>query len=86
MFVIKDTVSGIYFSNKNKIILFEDPNLAVDFANAFLQFAVQKMASMNPFGIPQVMQLGNTIKIMEPDFDIKKVETITFYDLCNNRK
>lgn len=85
MFVIKDTASGIYFSNKNRVILFEDPNLAADFANAFMQFAMQKMVSINPFGTIQVMQLGNTIKIMEPDFDTTKAETITFHDLCDRK-
>ena len=86
MVIIKDTSSGIYFSNKNRIILFEDPQLAADFANSFIQFAMQKMASINPFGVMQVMQIGNTIKIMEVDFDINKVETITFYDVCKKRK
>jgi hypothetical protein len=85
MFVIKDTASGIYFSNKNRVILFEDPSLAADFANAFMQFALQEMASISPFGIPQVMKLGNTIKIIEPDFDIEKAETITFHDLCDRK-
>ena len=49
MFVIKDTASGIYFSNKNRVILFEDPSLAADFANAFMQFAFNEAFYTLPF-------------------------------------
>ena len=82
MFVIKDTKSGIYFSNKKRVILFEDPNLAVEFTNSFIQFAMQEMMSTYPPGVMEVMRLGNTVKIMEVDFDMEKVETIIFHDLC----
>lgn len=86
MFVIKDSASGIYFARHNKIITFEDPNLAGEFANAFLEYSLQRMMQENPFGIMEVHKLSNTIKIIEPDFNINTVETISFYDLCDDRK
>ena len=87
MFVIKDTNTGIYFARHNKIITFEDPNFAAEFANAFLQYSIQRMMQEgNPFGVPQVAQLGQTIQIIEPDFNLEKVETISFYDLCDDKK
>lgn len=86
MFIIKDSVSGIYFARHNKIITFEDPNLAVEFANAFIQYSIQRMMQEgNPFGVPQVAQLGQTLQIIEPDFKLENVETISFHDLCDNK-
>lgn len=85
MFVIKDSASGIYFARHNKIIIFEDPNLAADFANAFLQYSLQRMMQENPFRVMEVNKLSYTIQIIKPDFKLDKVETITFHDLCENR-
>jgi hypothetical protein len=86
MFVIKDMESGIYFARNNKIITFEDPNFAADFANAFLEYSLQRMMQENPFGVMEVHKLSNTIKIIEADFNTNTVETISFYDLCDDRK
>lgn len=86
MFVIKDSSSRFYFANKNKIILFEDPNLAGEFANAFIQYSMQRiMQEEGPFGVGKVMQLSQTLQVIPVDFNLEKVETITFHDLCENR-
>ena len=86
MFVIKDNASKIYFANKGKIITFEDPNLAGEFANAFIQYSLQRIVQEEgPFGVGKVMQLAQTLQIIPIDFKSDKVETITFHDLCKNR-
>lgn len=86
MFVIQDAASGIFFARNNKIITFEDPNFAGEFANAFIQYSMQRMMQENPFGVMQVQQLAQTLQIIEPKFNLDHVETISFHDLCDDRK
>ena len=86
MFVIKDSASGIYFARHNKIITFEDPNLAGEFANAFIQYSLQRIIQEEgPFGVGKVIQLTQTLQVIPIDFKLDKVETITFHDLCENK-
>ena len=84
MYAIKDTASGIFFGRNGKIITFEDPNFAAEFANAFLQYALQRMMQEDAFGVMEVNKLSQTIEIVPATF--KTAETISFYDLCDDRK
>lgn len=82
MFVIKDADGG-YFHKKQQIILFETPQLAQNFANAYINYCMQRVAQENPLNTFAVMQMASGLQIIEPDFDINssEVKTITFREI-----
>lgn len=82
MFVIKDADGG-YFHKKQQIILFETSQLAQNFANAYINYCMQRVAQENPLNTFAVMQMASGLQIIEPDFDINssEVKTITFREI-----
>lgn len=89
MFVIKDKELRYYFHSKGKIILFEDPNEAVAFANAFMNYSIQRMLqeTQNPASVFEVHQRMSMIEIIEQDFEeIPPCGVITFTEIKNGSR
>ena len=81
LYVIKHN-SGEYFHNKGRIILYESPDQAMRFIQAFINYAMNRLAQegknqMELMTAPITIQ--NNSHIMEVDFDIDKVECGTVY-------
>lgn len=80
LYVIKDS-EGYYFHNKGRIILYESPEQANRFLEAFIQYAVQRVAQEQ--GGHAAMTVPITImsnsRLMPVDFDINNVECGTVY-------
>lgn len=81
MFVIFEEVRNYYFSQKEKIIVFDSIEKATAFAEGFYQYAFQRAMQENPFLIPKVMQSKSSTSIREANFDFSIVETINFDEL-----
>jgi hypothetical protein len=86
MLCIKDLSKNYYFQNKGKIILFENSDDAIYFLQNFMNYAMQRATQENPMLIFEVMGSQNTIKIIESDFDLDKVETIIYQELMDSLK
>lgn len=81
MFVIKDKSNEYYFHKKGKIILFEDPQIAANFAMAFIDYATKRMMAENPVNIFEVLKKQSQLQVMPADFDISTTETVNFSEL-----
>ena len=82
LYVIKHN-NGTYFHNKGRIILYESPDQTMRFIQAFIQYAVNRLANEGELNKIELMTIPMTIQsqlhIMEADFDIDKVECGTVY-------
>ncbi len=81
LYIIKHR-NGTYFHNKGRIILYETPDQAARFLQAFIEYAMGKLAQegANQFEIMTVpMTIQSQSQIMEIDFDVDNVECGTVY-------
>ena len=80
MFVIQH-VSGTYFHNKGRIILYESDQEAVNYLNAFIQYAMNRLAKEGRVG--EVMRVpifaSRECRIIPADFDIDEVKCGTVW-------
>ena len=81
LYVIKHK-NGTYFHNNGRIILYESPEQAMRFLEAFINYAMNRLAQegadhMELMSAPLVIQSNS--HIMEIDFDIDNVECGTVY-------
>lgn len=84
MFVIKDTETGYYFHKDGKIILFEQPEKAQWFLQAFQQYAIPRYVQeqQTPFAMFEAQQRLMRLKIIEKDFNEEpECGTILFLEL-----
>ena len=83
MFVIQKMDNGYYFHDKGKIILFEDPNEANAFIQAFHQYcAARLVVEQGPQGIFELHNALSTLTIIETDFvEIPPCGVINFREL-----
>lgn len=74
--------NGTYFHNKGRIILYETPDQATRFIEAFIHYTMNRLAQEGANQI-EIMTAPMTIQsqsqIMEVDFDIDNVECGTVY-------
>ena len=88
MFVIKHP-SGQYFHKDRQIILYESPEQAQIYLEAFAQYGLNRTAQEmeHPMEIMEFQQELSQCQIMPIDFDIKqqkdKVKTIWMHELEN---
>ena len=89
MFVIKHP-SGQYFHKDNQIILYESPEQAQIYINAFAQWGMNKISQMNsqridPFALMNFQTELQNCTIMPIDFDLEQqkdtVKTIWMHEL-----
>lgn len=87
MFVIQKMDNGYYFHDKGKIILFEDPNEANDFIQAFHQYCTARfVAERGPRGIFELHNTLSTLTIVEIDFvETPPCGVITFSEVKRNK-
>ena len=82
LYVIKHS-SGEYFHNKGRIILYESPDQAMRFIQAFINYAINRLTQDENISQMELLTAPMTIQknshIMEVDFDIDKVECGTVY-------
>lgn len=75
MLVIKH-ISGTYFHNKGRIILFESEKEASNFMNIFIQYATNRLSQEG--NAEEIMRVPifamSECAITSVDFDIQKVE------------
>lgn len=81
MLVIYNSFKNYYFRAKGKVIVFDAVEKAEWFKENFYQYAIQRMAQENIFGVPEVMQAEQSTSVIQLDFDTSKVETINFDEL-----
>lgn len=83
MFIIRDNQSGLLFHKKQQIILFERPEDAQSFLQAFHQYAIQRMLeeTQDPTSIFTVQNKLMHCEILQPPFDVNNVKTIWFHEL-----
>jgi hypothetical protein len=97
MFVIKHP-SGQYFHKDNQIILYENPEQATIYINAFAEWGMNKIAQqqmeqqmrgdgIDPFAVMEFQNELSQCRIMSIDFDLEqhkdKVKTIWMHELEN---
>lgn len=88
MFVIKHP-SGQYFHKDRQIILYESPEQAQIYLEAFAQYGIQRTMEeeQNPFAVMDFQSELSQCKIMPIDFDLEKqkekVKTIWMHELEN---
>lgn len=87
MFVIQKRNDGYYFHDKGKIILFEDPNEANAFIQAFHQYCAARLISeQGPQGIFELHNSLSTLTIVETDFvETPPCGVITFSEIKRNK-
>lgn len=87
MFAIQKKSNGYYFHEKGKIILFEDPNEANAFIQAFHQYCMARLISeQGPQGIFELHNLISTLAIIETDFvETPPCGVITFSEIKRNK-
>ena len=87
MFAIQKKSNGYYFHDKGKIILFEDPNEANAFIQAFHQYcAARLVAEQGPQGIFELHNALSTLTIIETDFvETPPCGVITFSEIKRNK-
>lgn len=87
MFVIQKMDNGYYFHENGKIILFEDPNEANAFIQAFHQYcAARLVAERGPQGIFELHNLISALAIIEQDFvETPQCGVITFSEVKRNK-
>lgn len=81
LYIIK-YINGTYFHNNGRIILYESPEQAMRFLEAFINYAMNRLVQegANQIEIMTVpMTVKNNSRIMEIDFDIDNVECGTVY-------
>lgn len=84
MFCIKSFNKEYYFSHVGAIILFDDPNMAVNFAESFFQYAFARASQdRKPDVIFDVMETRANTQVIEVDFYLDKVKTIHISELNN---
>ena len=83
MYIIQDTQTGLLFHKKQQIILFERPEEAQSFLQAFTGYSIQRLIeeTQNPTVIFQVQNRISMCQIIKPQFDINNVKTIWFHEL-----
>ena len=86
-FIIYQANLGKYFTNKNKVIVFEDEREAINFANTFYQtfalpVAMQEVFS-NPSLIGDVMNSSGAWQVIELP-ETYNFETISFEEIKRN--
>ena len=70
MFVIKKINDGYYFHKKGKIILFNTPQEAQAFFQAFRQFSIEKtLKEFGPEALIEVEMTFAVIRVIEKDFE-----------------
>lgn len=88
-FIIYQNDLRKYFSNKGKVIVFNDEREAINFANAFYQTYALPIAMENAFSSPGLMgaviQASNAWQVQELPKD-HKFETITFEEIKNIKR
>lgn len=87
MFVIQKIDNEYYFHENGKIILFEDPNEANAFIQAFHQYcAARLVAERGPQGIFELHNSLSTLTIVEEDFvETPPCGVITFSEVKRNK-
>lgn len=87
MFVIQKMDNGYYFHENGKIILFEDPNEANAFIQAFHQYCAERLISeQGPEGIFKLHNLISALAIIEADFvKTPQCGVITFSEVKRNK-
>lgn len=82
MFCIKSFNKNYYFQKDEAIILFDDPNMAVAFAQKFFQYAMSKaMQTREHELIFDVIETQNNTAVIEVDFYLDKVKTVHISEL-----
>lgn len=84
MFVIKDIDTKYYFHKDGKIILFERPEEAQHFLQAFQQYSVARYVQeqQSPFAILDAQQRLTRLSIIEQDFlETPECGIINYHDL-----
>ena len=90
MFVIKYIPNRMYFHQKQKIILFREPNEAAVFLDAFRNYSLQRLLQEqkehNPFLLMEAANVIQQCQILPIDFDINdsEVKTIWFHEIEKN--
>ena len=87
MFVIQKMDNRYYFHDKGKIILFEDPNEANVFIQAFHQYCMASLvAEWDPQAIFELENIFSAFAIVEADFvEIPPCGVITFSEIKRNK-
>ena len=89
MFTIQHA-SGTYFHNKGRIILYESEQEAVNYLNAFINYAMNRLAQEGRVG--EVMRVpmfaSHECRILPVTFDINEVEcgTVWAKDLAEEER
>lgn len=80
LFVIQ-TISGLYFHNKGKIILFRSETEAVNFLNMFVNYSINRLAS--ELRMDELMgasiAINSECKIIPANFDVDNIECGAVY-------
>ena len=85
MFVIKKRNDGYYFHDKGKIILFEDPNEANAFIQAFHQYCAARLISeQGPEGIFKLHNLISALAIIEETGPLSQDQTFGMHMVCTS--
>lgn len=88
-FIIYQSNLGKYFTNKGKVIVFNDEKEAINFANAFYQTYALPIAMENVFSSPGLMgtviQASNAWQVQELPKE-HEFETITFEKIKNIKR
>ena len=88
MFIIQRITNGLYFSNKGRIILFNTPQEAEVFLQAFSQYAFNRIGqeTQDPFELLNFQKIMSEIRILELDFEgTPPCGIINYLDLLNER-
>lgn len=81
MYYINSPSLNKNFKAKGKTILFSNPDQATMFMNGFLEYAIDRMLTTNPFRIAEIFKVSNELRIVEvSSFD---EESIMFEELIN---
>lgn len=89
MFTIQH-MSGTYFHNKGRIILYESEQEATNYLNAFIQYAMNRLTQEGRVG--EVMRVpifaSHECRIIPVTFDIEEVEcgTVLAKDLAEEER
>ena len=88
MYVIQRISNRLYFSNKGRIILFNNPQEAELFLQAFYQYAFNRIGQevQDPLEILTFQKVMGEIRIIELDFEgTPPCGTVNYLDLLNER-